>query len=330
MSAFQKAVKTQAKGRLGIIGPSGSGKTYTALAIAQHMGGKVAMIDTEHGSASLYADQFLFDTLLLDNFDPRNYIDAIHAAGAAGYDVLIIDSLSHAWAGPGGALEMADRNMAKYSGNKWAAWRDVSPLHNQLIEAMLSYPGHLIATMRSKMDYIQTQDDKGKTVIRKVGMAPIQRDGMEYEFGIVGEMDLDHNFNVTKTRCSPFDGLFLNKPGKEFADKFIGWLNDGAIPEVAKAVPKSVEQGKPAEPNGPLAEQSITPDDDKDDANPNFAKLWAAVRNMGKPALTREVVHQIAGKSAGVEGLTSLKQLPQFTTRELNKLILDCATYKAA
>ena len=106
---FKRAVKSQAKARIGLIGPSGSGKTYTALLLAQTMGQRIAVIDTEHGSASKYADEFQFDTLELANFHPQNYIDGIKAAGQAGYDVIIIDSLSHAWAGSGGALELADK-----------------------------------------------------------------------------------------------------------------------------------------------------------------------------------------------------------------------------
>ena len=224
---FKRAVKSQAKARIGLIGPSGSGKTYTALLLAQTMGQRIAVIDTEHGSASKYADEFTFDTLELTDFHPQNYIDGIKAAGQAGYDVIIIDSLSHAWAGSGGALELADKGALKYSGNRFAAWRDVTPLHNQLIEAMLSSPAHVIATMRSKMEYIQTQDSKGKTIIRKVGMAPIQRDGMEYEFDIVGDLDIDHNLIISKTRCRALDGVVINKPGKELAETVKAWLSDG-------------------------------------------------------------------------------------------------------
>lgn len=225
---FQKATKKQAKARIGIIGPSGSGKTYTALLLATGLGQKIAVIDTEHGSASKYADRFEFDVLELDNYHPQKYIDAIKEAGALGYDVLIIDSLSHAWAGTDGALELADKNSVKYGGNKFAAWRDVTPLHNKLVEAIITSPCHVIATMRAKMQYIQTQDDKGKTIIKKVGLEPIQRDGMEYEFDIVADMDIDHNLVITKTRCEALDGLVVNKPGKELAETIKAWLTDGA------------------------------------------------------------------------------------------------------
>lgn len=232
--AFVKATKKQAKARIGLIGPSGSGKTYTALMLATGLGQKIAVIDTEHGSASKYADKFDFDVLELDNYHPQKYIDGIKEAGQSGYDVLIIDSLSHAWAGTDGALELAEKYTIKYGGNKFAAWRDVTPLHNKLVETIITSPCHIIATMRAKMQYIQTQDDKGKTVIKKVGLEPIQRDGMEYEFDIVADMDIEHNLIITKTRCEALDGLIINKPGKELAEKIKDWLTDGAKVELLR------------------------------------------------------------------------------------------------
>jgi len=255
---FKKATKTQAKARIGIIGPSGSGKTYTALRLATGLGKRIALIDTEHGSAAKYADEFEFDTVELTTFHPQKYIDLIKAAGEAGYDVLIIDSLSHAWAGTEGALELADKAAAKYQGNRFTAWRDVTPLHNKLIEAMLAAPLHLIATMRSKMDYIVTQDDRGRTVIQKVGLAPIQRDGMEYEFDIVGDMDLQHRFVISKTRCKALDGQVIEKPGPELAKVILAWLSDGAPaeprPQLTSA-PAPEAPGPAADPVEQMAEQ---------------------------------------------------------------------------
>jgi hypothetical protein len=226
---FTKAVKSQAKGRIGLIGPSGSGKTFTALVLAAGLGGTTALIDTEHGSASKYADLFTFDTLELTTFSPEVYIEAIHTAGAAGYDNLIIDSLSHAWAGTGGALEMVEKLKAKHSGNKFAAWGDITPLQNRLIEAMLTSPCHVIVTIRSKMEYIQTEEN-GKKVVKKVGMQPVQRDGLEYEFDIVADMDTEHNFIVSKTRCASMDGFIVNKPTAEVATMIKTWLDGGAVP----------------------------------------------------------------------------------------------------
>src|SRR5262245_28312049 len=155
---FKQATKKQAKLRMAIIGPSGSGKTYSALAVGQHLGKKIAVIDTESGSASKYVGKFQFDVLELESHEPTTYIEAIEAAEAAGYDVLIIDSLSHAWMGRGGALEQVDRIAKRtQSGNSFTAWRDVTPQHNALVEAMLRCKCHLIATMRAKTEYVMEE-----------------------------------------------------------------------------------------------------------------------------------------------------------------------------
>jgi hypothetical protein len=196
---FTQAIKTTSRVRFGISGPSGSGKTYSALGIASGLGDRVAVIDTEHGSASLYADVFSFDVLELSSFHPQMYIDAITQAIDARYDVLVIDSLSHAWMGKDGALELAGRAAEKSKGNTYVAWRDVTPLHTRLIESILSAPCHVIVTFRSKTEYIMV-DTRGKQVPQKVGLAPVQREGIEYEFGLFGEIDHAHDLRIIKSR----------------------------------------------------------------------------------------------------------------------------------
>lgn len=236
MFQFQRAQKSQAKLRMALIGPSGSGKTFTALAVATRLGERVAVIDTEHGSASKYADQFGFDVLNLGSFAPMNYVAAIQAAVAAGYDVVVIDSLSHAWSGKDGALEQVDkRAAASRAGNSYTAWRDVTPMHNALIDAIVGCKAHVIATMRSKTEYVLQEDDRGKKVPRKVGMAPIQRDGMEYEFDVVGDMDYDNRLVVTKSRCPALTGHNEVKPGEQLAATLKSWLEDGVPVPVSKA-----------------------------------------------------------------------------------------------
>lgn len=239
MMQFTKANKTQSRLRLALIGPSGSGKTYTALTLAQHLGQRVAVIDTERGSASKYADLFSFDVLELDSFNPITYVEAIKAAEAAGYDVLIIDSLSHAWMGKEGALEQVDRAAKRsQSGNSFAAWRDVTPMHNALVDAMLQSRCHIIGTMRAKTEYVVEMNEKGKQTPRKVGLAPVQRDGLEYEFDVVADMNLDNDLIVSKTRCPAIAGQVISKPGKPLADTLHQWLTSGApIPEPKEAQP---------------------------------------------------------------------------------------------
>jgi hypothetical protein len=231
---FTKATKKQSKLRLALVGIAGTGKTYTALSLAKGLGQRVAVIDTERGSASKYsgANGFEFDVLELESFSPQRYIEGIEAASRGGYEVLIIDSLSHAWSGKDGLLDFVDKKAASMkTPNSYAAWRDATPLHHKLIDSILTAPMHLIATMRAKTEYSQEKDEKGKTVIRKVGMQAIQRDGLEYEFDVVADLDQDHTFSVTKTRCPKLEGARINKAGESVAKILLEWLSDG-VPDV--------------------------------------------------------------------------------------------------
>jgi hypothetical protein len=251
---FKKATKAQARLRLALIGPSGSGKTYTALSIASALGGKVAVVDTERGSASKYAGLFpSFDTCELEHFDPREYVKAIKAAEAAGYSTLILDSLSHAWIGAGGALDLVGNAQKRGGGgNSFAAWRDVTPLHNALIDAILGSRCHIIATLRSKTEYVQEKDERGRTQIRKVGLQPVQRDGLEYEFDVVCDLDTDNNLLVGKTRCPALAGRVYNRAGAEVAEVLRGWLSDGAPQPAREQAPVFTAQAAevlPAEPS---------------------------------------------------------------------------------
>jgi hypothetical protein len=243
MSGFKKATKAQAKLRMAITGPSGSGKTYTALSVASALG-HIAVIDTERGSASKYADLFDFDVLELTEYHPRNYIDAIRSARDNGYDVLIIDSLSHAWTGQGGVLELVDRAAKRsQTQNSFAAWRDVTPLHNQLVDTILGTPIHIIATMRSKTEYVLEKDDRGRTSPRKVGLAPVQRDGMEYEFDVVAEMDMENNLLISKSRCIPLTNVVINRPDVRLGETLKEWLSDGAPAPVRSLKPAPKANG---------------------------------------------------------------------------------------
>jgi hypothetical protein len=226
---FQKAQKTQARLRLALIGPSGSGKTFTALTFAQRLGQRIAVIDTEHGSSQKYADRFAFDVAVLNRHHPREYVKAIKTAATAGYDVLIIDSLSHAWIGREGALELVDRARKGSRGNDFTVWADITPLHNELLDTILGAPLHIIATLRTKTAYEIEKDERtGKSTITKLGLQPIQRDGMEYEFDIIADMTLDNTLIVTKSRMETLSGRVIEKPGNEVADEIATWLTEGA------------------------------------------------------------------------------------------------------
>ncbi|SRR5216683_1325335 len=236
--SFKPAVKHESKARIAIAGPSGSGKTYTSLLLASALAGDggVAVLDTERGSASKYADLFNFSVIELDNFHPNNFIDIIHEAERAGFGVLVIDSLSHAWSGTGGLLEIVE-SVAKRSksANTFTAWSEATPIQNRLIDAITRAHLHVICTMRSKQEYSLERDERtGRNIPRKVGMAPVQRNDVEYEFDCFFEMDYSNTLIVQKSRCSALANQVIEKPDGRLADTLKAWL-DGAPMPVRKA-----------------------------------------------------------------------------------------------
>jgi len=246
MSQFHKAERKRGKLRLAIAGPAGSGKTYSALLIAFGIGGRVAFIDTERGSGELYDHLGEYDACTLEApFEPKKYVAAIKAAEEAGYDTIIIDSLTHAWAGTGGLLDRHGM-IADKSGNSWAAWRMVTPQHNELVDALLQSSCHIIATMRSKMEYTQVEEG-GKKSVKKLGMSPIQRDGMEYEFTVFMDIDQNHTASSTKDRTTLFDGQYF-KPSKQTGKLLVDWLEKAPDAQTAgkpENAPAAAQQNKP-------------------------------------------------------------------------------------
>jgi hypothetical protein len=229
---FQKATRKKAKLRLALIGPSGSGKTYSALELATGLGGRIAMIDTERGSGDLYADRFVYDTLQLEPpFTPQKYIQAIKAAEDEGYNCVIIDSLSHAWAGEGGILDIHDNiTKSSRSSNGYVAWKDVTPQHEKIINAILGSSLHVIGTIRTKTAYEVVEDERGKKAPKRIGLAPIQRQGMEYEFTCVLDLAVDsHVASASKDRTGLFDAqhfVITEKTGEQL----LQWLESGEEP----------------------------------------------------------------------------------------------------
>jgi hypothetical protein len=245
---IRKAQRKKAKLRLGLSGPSGSGKTLGALLLAYGLvkathpnlsdadiWEKIGLIDTEEGSGEQYQGatpkghgvkigDYLYGRLS-PPFSPERYIEAIHALERAGAEIIITDSLSHAWAGTGGVLDMKDHYAAK-DGNSYTAWKNVTPEHNRLVDSILRSSSHVICTLRAKTEHVQEKDDKGKTVIRKVGMAPIQRDGMEYEFTVVLDVGMDHYCSSSKDRTGIFDGQFVQL-GPDVGESLYDWLENG-------------------------------------------------------------------------------------------------------
>jgi len=236
MSRFTKATKCAAKLRMAITGPAGAGKTLTGLILgnelAQLTSTKLAVIDSERGSASLYSDRFAFDVDELTNDQsPQEFVKSIKDAEAEGFGVLVIDSLSHAWIGKNGALKQVDDITARSaSNNSYTSWRKVTPIYDELFETILNSDMHVIATMRSKMDYVMETNDRGKKAPKKVGMAPQIRDGSEFEFTLVGDMNVEHQMIISKSRCEEMADKVFNPPTAEIAHTLHAWL-DGAPPQ---------------------------------------------------------------------------------------------------
>lgn len=259
---LQKATRKKVKLRLNLSAPAGGGKTYSALKLAAGLVGdweKVAVIDTENGSASLYDHLGPFNVIdLQPPFTPERYIQAIDSCIAAGMECIIIDSSSHEWSGTGGCLEANEKlAAAKYRGNTWSAWSDTTPRHEAFVNKVLQCPVHIITCTRSKMETVMTDDKK----VKKLGMKDIQREGWEYELTVSLSIDRDTHMAVaSKDRTE----LFENKP------PFI------ITEETGKLIREWCDRGieKPA----PI-KKLITDDE--------FTQLLARVEKEGEPVITK-------------------------------------------
>ena len=232
MSSFTPATRTSTKARIALCGPSGSGKTWTALSLAHALGERIAVIDTERGSASKYAgvNGWKFETVAPGSFAPEALTGLLAEAGQEGFDVLVLDSWSHYWMGVDGMLEQVDRR-AK-NGNNFSGWKEVRPDERRMIDALISYPGHVIATLRVKTEYVIEENDRGKKVPRKIGLKPEQREGIEYEFDLVGDMDHENTLTVSKSRIPALTRSVIAQPDAELGKTIRTWLEDGeSVPD---------------------------------------------------------------------------------------------------
>jgi hypothetical protein len=258
---LKRAQRSKAYLKLGMSAPSGGGKTLGALLIGYGLmkekypnetdsfrWGKIAIIDTENGSGELYVGSEVANIKIGDYnaitlhppFEADKYTSAIELCKDSEIEVCVIDSTTHLWSGEGGLLEQQN-SAAKRSGNSYTAWRDITPQHNRFVEAMLQSPMHIIATMRSKQEYVQEKNDQGKTTVRKLGMEPEQRKGMEYEFTTFFEIDSEHNAFGSKDRTSMFDQKTF-KITPKIGEQLMRWLDGGVTTEsvvVATAIQKA-------------------------------------------------------------------------------------------
>ncbi|WP_201539127.1 ATP-binding protein [Psychrobacter sp. 1044] len=225
MARFTKAERKKAKLRLALAGVSGCGKTYSALRIAKGMGGKIAVIDTENDSSSLYSSEFDFSSINLSDHSPESYIRAMNDAAREGFDIVIIDSLSHVWTFCKAEVDKVAEKTFK--GNSWAAWSKVTPRYDALIQCLIQSDVHVITTMRAKTETAQIEVNGRKKVV-KLGMKTEMRDGIEFEFTTV--IDIDHETNgasVSKDRTHVFRGREHLVLDEGIGEALMTWLMDG-------------------------------------------------------------------------------------------------------
>lgn len=240
---FTRAERRRAKLKVALTGPSGAGKTWSALAVAFGISDKVAVIDTENDSACLYAGGVFppFDVVTIEPpYTVEKYLAAMKGAVAEGYEVVVVDSLSHVWKAEGGLLEQKSA-LDSRGGNSFTNWSSISKMHERLLAQIINSDIHLIATMRSKMDYVMQSGERGKQEVKKVGLAPIQREGMEYEFTLVLDLAMDHSASASKDRTSIFDGKVFT-PSVATGKELLKWLAAGVDVPRTNVLPDSVVQ----------------------------------------------------------------------------------------
>jgi KaiC/GvpD/RAD55 family RecA-like ATPase len=301
VSSFKKASKSQAKLRAAVFGPSGSGKTFTSLRIATGLGGSIAVIDSERGSASMYADRFTFDVCDLADRTIEGYRKTIKEAGQAGYAVLVIDSLSHAWQE---LLEEVDQvAKAKYRGNTWSAWSDGTPKQRSLVEAILGFPGHVLATMRSKTEWT-TGEKNGKSQPVRVGLAPEQGKGIEYEFALLLELNPDHQASVLKDRTGKFQDKIIDRPGEDFGRELAAWLDEGEATQPRVETPPSPEK-RPLDNNSGYGRGQY--------ASPEQVEAYSRSIRGFVEAKNAQWLDEWTNEDGVADGIGELLRLPQMT-----------------
>lgn len=250
--------------RLNLSAPSGAGKTYSALRMAYGLCGdwsKIAVIDTENGSASLYSHLGEFNTIdLAAPFSPERYMQAIDLCLKAGMQVIILDSSSHEWSGPGGCLESNDALAnAKYKGNTWSAWNETTPRHEQFVQKVLQADAHIITCTRSKMETVMGDDRK----VKKVGMKDIQREGWEYELTVSLSIDRDTHLAIaSKDRTELFEGRTPFLITEDIGQEIKAWCEKGVAPKpepkIAEPTPVRKSSLPPPPPDEPIPVRETT------------------------------------------------------------------------
>lgn len=242
--------------KLALQGPAGSGKTDGAIATAIRMGFKnIVVIDTEHGSSANYAKKYKgkYNVLPFEApYTSARYVEAMNAAKNFGADCVIIDSISHQWDGQDGILERKEKEQkSKPNANGYTLWAAYTAEHKKFVEFMLAFPIPIFATMRSKTAYVMSEGSNGKQIPKKMGMEPIQREGVDYEFDVVVEINIAHSAEVTKDRTGVLaDKQFDLVGSDEFVKIVTAWQKDGSVPATPPTVgtPAPVAEPPKADP----------------------------------------------------------------------------------
>ena len=294
---LRQSERRQAKIKMALQGSAGSGKTFSSLLLAKGLTNgnlsKVAIIDTENGSADLYAHLGNYNVLSLQPpFSPQKYAEAIQVCEDAGMEVIIIDSISHCWD------YLLDYH-SSLAGNSFTNWAKIKPLEKLFIEKILQAKAHVIATMRTKQDYVLNQKD-GKFIPEKVGLKAVQRDGLDYEFTLVFDVDIKHFVVSSKDRT----GLFMGKPEFTISDstglQILDWCNSGSVPE--KKIPELVEKTK----------SETLPKIHPQEAFQNFPAEISHNYNIPMKVSEKDVYEAIQNCNVIGELIALYKQFPQF------------------
>jgi len=345
---IRKAERTQVSPKIAISGPSGSGKTLTALMVAYGITkdwSKILVIDTENNSAELYANATIknitknigqFDVIPFGPpFSPQRYVEAINVAEQAKYQVVIIDSLSHSWNGSGGALDMVNNSS---SINSYAAWKIVTPVFQRMIDKILQSNCTVICTMRAKQEYVMETNEKGKQAPKKVGMAPIIRDGIEYEFTTVIDMNLDHYGFASKDRTGMFNGQLVMDDS--IGQAFEAWRINGA-PIVREHIAHQPDPNinantfnQPASVGASVTGQAVNLGNQSQTTNTATAQASAPHFTADHQAIVNKIVDSATLKGiANAEGLKTVastalgvpvdqvKSMKLMSIEELNKIL---------
>lgn len=300
---FQRAQRQKTKLKMALEGPAGSGKTFSALRIAKGLGSKIALIDTEKGASNYYANLFEFDNLELTSHLPDDYIKALKSAADAGYDTVIIDSISHEWIA---LLDWVEKRKTSMK-SQFAVWAEATPMHNRFIEAILQSNLHIIATMRTKSDWILEDQDGKKGKPKKVGLAAVQREGMDFEFRLVFHLEQDHNAFVQKDNTNLFSqhaGPLTEEVGKRLRD----WLDIGSANLEGQSINNTQ---KPTASSAPVLEIEIP--------NP-FETLMPTLQDSVLLQIESELKHSSLRKS---DLIVRFKKNPQQWTVEQCKEALE-------